>query len=141
MSLAVPALRPEEQRKQVTARRAIKPGSRPVIDLPGLQVVPAPAPARGFFLTVFLCVAIFLGSFGVAFHLNTRMVQGAYDIKNITVELNEAEAREATLTKQVIAVSTPQQLRDKASDLGLVPAPAAAHVDLATGVVTAPAGK
>ncbi|QOR48431.1 hypothetical protein INS90_03955 [Trueperella pecoris] len=115
------------------------PSSRPVIEMPGLSVVPTPAPARGFWGAVFLCLALFIGSLSVAFHLNTRMVQGAYEIKNISVELNEVAAREATLTKDVIAVSTPNELRARAEQLGLVPAVDARHVDLETGVITAPA--
>lgn len=115
------------------------PTSRPVIEMPGLSVVPTPAPARGFWGAVLMCALLLIGSFSVAFHLNTRMVQGAYEIKNISVELNEAAAREATLKKDVIAVATPQQLRARAEGLGLVPATNALHVDLETGVITAPA--
>lgn len=114
------------------------PSSRPVIEMPGLSVVPTPAPARGFWGAVVLCVILLVASLSVAFHLNTRMVQGAYEIKNISVELNEVAAREATLTKDVIAVSTPNQLRARAEGLGLVPAAAALHVNLETGVITAP---
>lgn len=124
-----------------TQRAFSAPSSRPVIEMPGLTVVPTPAPAVGFFSTVFVCLALFLASIGVAFHLNTLMIQGAYDVKNISVELNEVAAREATLQKEVIGVSTPHELRARADALGLVAAEGALHVDLDTGVITAPAGK
>lgn len=120
-------------------QRLSAPSSRPVIEMPGLSVVPTPAPARGFWSVVLVCLLLLAASFSVAFHLNTRMVQGAYEIKNISVELNEAAAREATLKKDVIAVATPQQLRARAEGLGLVPAVGAQHIDLETGVITAPA--
>lgn len=120
-------------------QRLSAPSSRPVIEMPGLSVVPTPAPARGFWSVVLVCLLLAAASFSVAFHLNTRMVQGAYEIKNISVELNEAAAREATLKKDVIAVATPQQLRARAEGLGLVPAVGAQHIDLETGVITAPA--
>lgn len=120
-------------------QRLSAPSSRPVIEMPGLSVVPTPAPARGFWSVVLVCLLLLVASFSVAFHLNTRMVQGAYEIKNISVELNEAAAREATLKKDVIAVATPQQLRARAEGLGLVPAGGAQHIDLETGVITAPA--
>ncbi|MCI7305633.1 MULTISPECIES: hypothetical protein [Trueperella] len=120
-------------------QRLSAPSSRPVIEMPGLSVVPTPAPARGFWSVVLVCLLLLVASFSVAFHLNTRMVQGAYEIKNISVELNEAAAREATLKKDVIAVATPQQLRARAEGLGLVPAVGAQHIDLETGVITAPA--
>lgn len=120
-------------------QRLSAPSSRPVIEMPGLSVVPTPAPARGFWSVVLVCLLLLVASFSVAFHLNTRMVQGAYEIKNISVELNEAAAREETLKKDVIAVATPQQLRARAEGLGLVPAVGAQHIDLETGVITAPA--
>lgn len=120
-------------------QRLSAPSSSPVIEMPGLSVVPTPAPARGFWSVVLVCLLLLVASFSVAFHLNTRMVQGAYEIKNISVELNEAAAREATLKKDVIAVATPQQLRARAEGLGLVPAVGAQHIDLETGVITAPA--
>ncbi|MDY5403014.1 MAG: hypothetical protein SPG34_01560 [Trueperella sp.] len=120
-------------------QRLSAPSSRPVIEMPGLSVVPTPAPARGFWSVVLVCLLLLVASFSVAFHLNTRMVQGAYEIKNTSVELNEAAAREATLKKDVIAVATPQQLRARAEGLGLVPAVGAQHIDLETGVITAPA--
>lgn len=125
----------------LNARRVYAaPAVRPVIDMPGLTVVPTPAPARGFVGTVAICLVLFLGSLGVAFHLNTLMIQGAYDVKNINVELNEVAAREATLEKEVLGVSTPGELQARADALGLVPAEGALHVDLETGVITAPAG-
>lgn len=112
------------------------PQSRPVISAPGLKFVPTPAPARGFFRAVLICALLFIGSFGLAFHLNTLMVQGAYDIKNINVELNEVSAQEATLRQEVITVSTPDKLRTSASNLGMVPASELKHLDVGTGAIT-----
>ena len=99
-----------------------------------------PLSTGNWVLAIFVS-GLFLASIGVAFHLNTLMIQGAYDVKNISVELNEVAAREATLQKEVIGVSTPHELRARADALGLVAAEGALHVDLDTGVITAPAGK
>lgn len=112
------------------------PRPRPVIDAPGLEVVPTPAPVRGFFGTVLVCLTLFLGALGVAFYLNTLMVQGAFELKNINVELSEVQAREATLSKDVIAVSTPSKLRTEAEHLGMAPATALLHLDVEAGVIT-----
>ncbi|VEI12607.1 hypothetical protein [Trueperella bialowiezensis] len=122
-------------------QRQIAPNYRPVIQAPGLSVVPTPAPARSFISTVFVCIGLVVGAVVGAFHLNTLMIQGAYDVKNISVELNEMVAREATLKKDVLGLSTPGELRVRADALGLVPAQGARHVNLETGVITAPAGK
>lgn len=114
----------------------IAPATRPIIDAPGLHVVPTPAPARGFFGAVLLCALLFIGSLGVAFHLNTLMVSGAYELKNISLEYNEVSAREATLRSEVIEVSTPKKLQQAATDLKMVPAPMILHLDLDAGVVS-----
>ncbi|MFC5280560.1 hypothetical protein ACFPGO_01540 [Arcanobacterium canis] len=107
----------------------------PVISAPGLSVVPTPATARGFFGTVVLCAAIFLGAMGIAFQLNTLMVQGAYDLKNINVQINEADAKAATLEKEVISVSAPANLEQAAKKLGMAPATASKFLDPNTGKI------
>ncbi|MDP9800256.1 hypothetical protein J2S49_000332 [Arcanobacterium wilhelmae] len=107
----------------------------PVISAPGLSVVPTPAPARGFFGTVALCAAIFLGAMGLAFHLNTLMVQGAYDLKNINVQISEVSAKAATLEKEVISVSAPAQLEQAAKKQGMAPATATKFLDPNTGKI------
>lgn len=121
-----------------TAYARIAPKSRPVLEATSLRVVPTPAPARGFVATVIVCAALILGAFGVAFHLNTLMVAGAYDLKDINVEYNEVAAREATLVSQVIQVSSPDSLREAAADFGMEPAQTMLHLDVESGVITAP---
>lgn len=123
-----------------TALDAVRlaPKSRPVLDAPGLQVVPTPAPARGFIGTVIVCAVLILGAFGVAFHLNTLMVAGAYELRGINVEYNEVSAREATLMSEVIAVSSPENLREAATKLGMAPADRMLHLDIESGTITEP---
>ncbi|ADH92401.1 hypothetical protein EBF03_03250 [Arcanobacterium haemolyticum] len=116
----------------------VVPSSRPIIEAPGLHVVPTPAPARGFFGTVLLCATIFLGSLGTAFYLNTLMVAGAYELKDITIEQNALSAREATLSREVNTNSSPDQLRSLAKKFGMVPATSMLYVDTETGAITGP---
>ena len=99
--------------------------TRPVIQgLPNLKLVPTPAPARGFFGTVFV--------------LNTRMVGTAYEVQSVQKELNAATAKEATLRDSVVSASTPQGLASRARQLGLEPAANVRHIDLQTGKVVGP---
>ncbi|MFC5369919.1 hypothetical protein [Arcanobacterium bovis] len=118
------------------SRRAVSPQSRPVIAAPGLKVVPSPAPARGMFTTVIACLLIFVASITLAFYLNTRMVQGAYELKTIKVELSKVEARMDTLQGDVVGLSTPDRLRENAAKLGMVPATDLRHIDVASGAIT-----
>ncbi|MBM7825601.1 hypothetical protein JOD55_001428 [Arcanobacterium pluranimalium] len=117
------------------SRRAVSPHSRPVIAAPGLKVVPSPAPARGLFTTVITCLLIFVASITLAFYLNTRMVQGAYELKTIKVELSKVEARMDTLQGDVVGLSTPDRLRENATKLGMVPATEWRHIDVASGAI------
>ncbi|MGO1591192.1 MAG: hypothetical protein ACTHW1_03885 [Ancrocorticia sp.] len=107
--------------------------------LPKLELVPTPAPARGFYGTVILCVSLFLGAFGLVFFLNTQMVATAYELQNVNQQINEAAATESTLMGEVVSVSTPEGLAQQADDLGLVPAEDIRHLDLKTGTVVLPA--
>ena len=107
--------------------------------LPKLTLVPTPAPARGFIGTVVACLVLFLGAFGLVFFLNTKMVATAYEIQNVNREINAAAATLETLTDEVVHLSTPNGLSERASELGLEPATDVRHLDLATGSVVVPA--
>lgn len=115
-------------------------GERQVIGgLPKLALVPTPAPARGLYGTILLCASLFLGAFGTVFFLNTQMVASAYELQSVNQQINEAAATEATLTDQVVGISTPEGLQKRANELGLVPAEDIRHLDLTTGSVILPA--
>lgn len=122
----------------MSAAPVLAPVAQPRARKTGLEVVPTPAPAKGLIRMVVASVLVLASAFGIAFHLNTQMVQGAYDLKNIRVELSEATAREATLEQEVISVSTPEKLRATASKFGMVPVQSVAYLDLATGVISNP---
>ncbi|MDO5025573.1 MAG: hypothetical protein Q4E03_03525 [Trueperella sp.] len=116
----------------------LAPATRTDSQKTGLAVVPTPAPARGFFWIAVASGLVVASAVGTSFHLNTQMAQGAYDLKNIRVELSEATAREATLEQEIISVSTPEKLRATASEFGMVPVQSVAYLDLTTGVISNP---
>ncbi|MCI7551080.1 MAG: hypothetical protein PUK40_05660 [Actinomycetaceae bacterium] len=111
--------------------------SRSVVSAPNLRVVTSPAPSRGLFFVIGLCIAIFFTALVMCFSLNTLMVKGAYDVKEIKLELSGVQAREETLMGQVVELSTPVQLAKSASDLGMVPAESLSHIDLEAGTASA----
>jgi len=102
---------------------------------PLLQVVPTPAPARGFFATIIACVLIGLAAFAAVFALNTKMVDTAFEIREQRVILNSLLTTRAGLEDQLAGASTAQVLQDRAAEMGMVPAVNLIHLDLATGTL------
>lgn len=121
------------------ARPLASPHSRPVISAPKLSVVPSPAPRRGFLSTVFLCIFIFFGALLLAFHFNTRMVQGAYEIKDIKMELTSVQMQEEALEERGAFLRSPKQLETQAAALGMVPAANVQEINIEQGAVIAAA--
>lgn len=114
-----------------------RPVRRPVVTgLPSIQVVPSPAPMKGFILSIIACIVLLCGAFATVFWLNTAMVEGAYKIQEQKVLLNDLADTRNTLQDEIAEASTAVALRDKAESLGLVPATEIRHVDLGNGVVT-----
>ncbi len=120
-----------------TQQRQIRE-SRPAASFPRLQLVPTPAPARGFFGTVAVCAMVFLGTFGAVFFLNTQMVSTAYEIQQVQRQINVESAREATLKDEVVYASTPRGLIQAAENLGLEKATVVLHLDVESGTVISP---
>ncbi|MDR6939009.1 hypothetical protein [Arcanobacterium hippocoleae] len=118
------------------ARRNWARASRPVIAVPGLSVVPSPLPSRGYFRTVAVCTGIFAGAIGGAFALNTVMIQGAYEIKSATVELNELQSGLEGLREDVARLETPAVLHERAQKFEMVPAEQIRYIDLTSGLVS-----
>lgn len=118
-----------------TAQQLRAPQSRPIISAPGLQVVASPAPSRTFFGTLIICCVIFLTSIILAFSLNTLLVQGAYELKSLKVELDEADAHINTLEGELVGLSSPAKLSENATKLGMKPATEMRYLNLETGTI------
>ncbi|WP_054953420.1 hypothetical protein [Flaviflexus massiliensis] len=113
------------------------PARRPVVTgLPAIQVVPTPAPMKGFVLATIACIVLFCGALATVFMLNTAMVEGAYKIQEQQVLLNDLADTRNTLVDEISEASTAGALRERAESMGLVPATEIRHVDLGPGVVT-----
>lgn len=124
-----------------TAHAPARPARRPIVaGLPTIEVVPSPAPVRGFVAATVVCILLFCGALATVFGLNTAMVEGAYEIQQKQVMLNDLADTQGTLTDQIAEASTAVELRVRAEALGLVPAAEIRHVDLGEGVVSAGIG-
>lgn len=124
-------------RSAVRIRPAASTLSRPVVAVPALSVVPSPTPRKGFRITVLVCTLLFAGALFLAFYLNTRMVQGAYQIKDLKADLVSVQMEEDSLEASALGASSPDALRRKAAGLGMVPAESLREVNLDTGALSA----
>ena len=67
--------------------------------------------------------------------LNTQMAQRAYEIRDQQVQLAEINARVETLEAELLIVSSPQKLEEKANAIGLVRSGSIGAVTLETRTV------
>jgi hypothetical protein len=119
--LARPALRPA-------------PGTRPRPQAPRLKVV---APARSGSRTglALLAVALLAGGLLTLLVLNISLSRGSYQLSDAQLEGRKLAERQQALEEEIEAARAPQRLAARARDLGMVPAPNTAFVELPSGKV------
>ena len=119
--LARPALRPA-------------PGTRPRPPAPRLKVV---APARSGSRTglALLAVALLAGGLMTLLVLNISLSRGSYQLSDAQLEGRRLAERQQALEEEIEAARAPQRLAARARDLGMVPAPNTAFVELPSGKV------
>lgn len=108
---------------------------------PRLRLVRAPAPARSRIPFLLLCLAILGGAMLGALALNTSMATTAYQISERQVLLAELTQTEQQLTTRHDQMSSPTQLADAATRIGMVPAEGLSYINLADGAITGPAAE
>lgn len=84
---------------------------------------------------VVLCVLVVVIALVSVLLLNTSMVKGAYDAHDLSIEISDLEQRRAELLTEIDAQAAPQQLADRAAELGMVPVTTVGFVSLADGTV------
>lgn len=103
---------------------------------PQLYVVRGLAPARSTLPFILLIVAILIGALATSMVLNARMADTAYKMQKAQIELNVVNDHIDTVQGQVLDESSPEQLAQRASELGMVPAQAPGVVDLTSSTVS-----
>lgn len=107
--------------------------TRPVVE--GLTLVATPQPKSGVAATVVLCVGLLIAAFVSVFVLNTLTVRTAYQLRGVNVQLSDATTAQESLKDQVTKAQTPEAIRARADQLGLVPAQTIRHIDVQTRTV------
>jgi hypothetical protein len=102
---------------------------------PRLTVVPKVArPARSMPFAVLVIAVLATGLVGLLL-LNTSMERGAYQVTALRSQASALSAQQQTLQLQVAALQDPQEVAQKALQLGMVQNTSPAFLSLATGQV------
>lgn len=100
-----------------------------------LRAVAAPEQMRSMVPFAWLCVSIVLGAMAAVLLLNTTMASGAYERRDLKIEIASLHQERATLVTQLESNSSPQFLANVAADMGMVPAETLGFVSLKDSVV------
>lgn len=122
-----PAETARNWQQEVLARRAASLGR--------LRVVRAPAQPQTRVPFVAFCLALLAAALLGALLLNTAMAQTSFDIQAKQIELARLSERQQGLAQQLEIAASPQMLAQRARELGMVPAPAPAFLNLTEGTI------
>lgn len=100
-----------------------------------LRAVAAPEQVRSMAPFAWLCVSIVLGAMAAVLLLNTTMASGAYERRDLKVEIAQLHQERASLVTQLESNSSPHFLANAASDMGMVPAETLGSISLEDSVV------
>lgn len=115
--------------------RVVDPSPATTAPLPRLRIVRAPAQSRTRLPFLVLCVAILASALLGALLLNVTMAQTSYAIRDRQVELARLQERQQNLAQHLEVAASPSTLADRATALGMVPAPAPAFLRLSDGAI------
>lgn len=97
--------------------------------------MPSPPHERTLAPFAWLCVAIVIAALGAVLVLNTSMAEGAYESRDLTIEIAQLHQQRAADLVTLESNAAPAALAAQATALGMVPAPRTGFVTLATGEV------
>ena len=110
------------------------PGYRPRPQAPRLRVV-APAPSGNRAGLALLVVVLLAGGLLSLLFLNIALSRGSYQLSDAQAEQHKLVERQQALQEEIEAAGAPQHLARRARELGMVPAPNAAFVEVPQGKV------
>jgi hypothetical protein len=102
---------------------------------PHLRAVTAPEHARSLAPFAWLCVLIIMGALASVLAITTAMSEGAYERRDLKIEIAQLHQQRAALVSELEANSSPTYLAEAASGLGMEPATTLGFVSIADGAV------
>lgn len=121
----------------LSSPRPVPPrGSRAGTARPPLAVVPTPAPRTGRASFVLVIVLVLSGGLAALLGFNTALAQGSFTASKLQKQASDLDDRTQTLSEQLAKADSPDRLARAARQIGMVPAPSVAFVQLSDGSVT-----
>ena len=100
-----------------------------------LRAVQAPERGRSLLPFATLCVAIVIGALSAVLLLNTSMTEGAYERRDLKIEIAALHKESAAYLETLETNAAPASLAARAEALGMAPATALGFVSLSDGIV------
>lgn len=112
------------------------PGARPVIDSrPHLRAVAAPEQARSLAPFAWTCILIIVGALVGVLLLNTTMAEGAYERRDLKIEIANLHQERSRLIGELEANSSASRLAEAATAMGMEKSQTQGFVSLSEGSV------
>ena len=128
---------PLRQQRPVTQPRP-QPRQRPSRAAePARHLRPVAAPEQGRSLMPFMwaCIAPVVGALAAVLLINTSMAEGAYERRDLKIEIAALHQEAQHLSETIEANGAPDALAARAKQLGMAPATALGFVSLSDGIV------
>ncbi len=106
-----------------------------------LRPVAAPQHERTLAPFAWLCVAIVIVALGAVLTLNTSMAEGAYESRDLKIEIADLHQQRASALTKLESNAAPGALALQAQTLGMVPADHIGFITLTTGQVLEAGGR
>ncbi|WP_152649891.1 hypothetical protein [Demequina globuliformis] len=100
-----------------------------------LHAVAAPEQARSLAPLAIACVAIVLAALASVLLINTQMTQGAFERRDLKIEIASLHQQQAALVSELESFSAPNYLASAAEELGMVPASASGFISIEDSTV------
>ncbi|MGC4175776.1 hypothetical protein [Demequina sp.] len=131
-------LRSTQPQRSSQPLRSTQPQRRPG-PTPGrrdhLRAVAAPEQARSLVPFAWMCALIIIGALTSVLFINTSMASGAYERRDLKIEIADLHEQRAALVTTLEEKSSPDQLGADARKLGMQPADRFGFISLADTVV------
>ncbi|WP_296664468.1 hypothetical protein [Demequina sp.] len=123
---------PLRQQRPARGRPAAPPAPG---ERPHLRSVQAPEPSRSLVPFAWACVAVVLAALASVLLVNTAMAEGAYERRDLKIEIASLHKERAGYLETLEANSSPANLAARAEGLGMAPAMALGFMSLSDGIV------
>ena len=116
-------------------RAYARPGAAAPTERRHLRPVQAPETQRSLVPFAAACLAIVLAALAAVLLINTAMAEGAYERRDLKIQVAQLHKQRATLLETLEANASPSVLASAAESLGMERAGSLGAVSLADGIV------